>query len=89
MLRRIFAIALSLCLVLGGAAPWAQLSGGIQAVSADEWEYTIDGGVLKKYNGSGGDITIPSEVVTIGEKAFENNENVTKVTIPDSVSEIK
>ena len=27
--------------------------------------------------------------MTIGEKAFENNENVTKVTIPGSVSEIK
>lgn len=34
------------------------------------------------YNGSGGDITIPSDVVWIGKKAFSGNEKITSVTIP-------
>lgn len=34
------------------------------------------------YNGSGGDITIPSDVVWIGKKAFSGNDSITSVTIP-------
>lgn len=34
------------------------------------------------YNGSGGDITIPSDVVWIGRKAFSGNTSITSVTIP-------
>ncbi|MBD5141981.1 MAG: fibronectin type III domain-containing protein [Ruminococcus sp.] len=34
------------------------------------------------YNGSGGDITIPSDVVWIGKKAFSGNTDITSVTIP-------
>lgn len=34
------------------------------------------------YNGSGGDITIPSDVVWIGKKAFSGNTAITSVTIP-------
>ena len=34
------------------------------------------------YNGSGGDITIPSDVVWIGKKAFSGNTSITSVTIP-------
>ncbi|MDE5858920.1 MAG: fibronectin type III domain-containing protein [Oscillospiraceae bacterium] len=36
------------------------------------------------YTGNGGDITIPDDVVWIGEKAFYNNDNITSVTIPES-----
>ena len=34
------------------------------------------------YNGGGGDITIPSDVVWIGKKAFSGNATITSVTIP-------
>lgn len=34
------------------------------------------------YNGGGGDITIPSDVVWIGKKAFSGNTDITSVTIP-------
>lgn len=34
------------------------------------------------YNGGGGDITIPSDVVWIGRKAFSGNTSITSVTIP-------
>lgn len=52
----------------------------------------VDGFVIKTdadgdkyisgYNGSGGDIVIPSGVVWIGEKAFYQNTSITSVTIP-------
>lgn len=34
------------------------------------------------YNGGGGDITIPSDVVWIGKKAFSGNTSITSVTVP-------
>ena len=52
----------------------------------------VDGFVIKTdadgdkyisgYNGSGGDIVIPSDAVWIGEKAFAKNTSITSVTIP-------
>lgn len=36
------------------------------------------------YNGSGGDITIPSDVVWIGKKAFSDNTSITSVTVPET-----
>lgn len=55
-------------------------------------EETADGFVIKTdadgdryvsgYVGGGGDITIPSDVVWIGRKAFSGNNTITSVTIP-------
>lgn len=36
------------------------------------------------YNGNGGDITIPADVVWIGAKAFSENSSITSVTIPET-----
>lgn len=39
---------------------------------------------ISRYNGSGGNVTIPDGVVWIGEKAFFKNTDITSVTIPKS-----
>ena len=51
-----------------------------------ELEFIIEDGVLKEYNGSGGDVTIPDNVRVIGKYAFKDCDDVTSVTIPDSVT---
>lgn len=61
-----------------------------EPVYANENEFIIDrNGTLTKYNGIGGNITIPNRVSTIGEKAFAGNINITSVTIPNSVTYIE
>ncbi len=59
----------------------------------DEWPTTLVGanikdGVLLGYYGLGGDIIIPNTVTQIGNEAFLDNDTVTSVTIPGSVSSI-
>lgn len=51
-------------------------NGFVIKTDADGDRYVSD------YNGSGGDITIPSDVVWIGRKAFSGNTSITSVTIP-------
>ena len=53
------------------------------------WEFEIKDGTLERYNGDGGEIVIPNTVLTIKEDAFLGNDNITKVTIPGSVQDIK
>lgn len=53
------------------------------AVSND---FIIENGILKKYNGNGGDVEIPNGVTEIGSCAFENCIGLTSVIIPDSVT---
>ena len=51
-------------------------------------DFTIENGILKKYNGTGGDVVIPEGVIGIDLQAFANCETLTGVTIPDSVTAI-
>ena len=52
-------------------------------------EFVIDeNGVLKKYNGIGGDVQIPSNVRRIDGFAFQNCKSLISVTIPASVQSI-
>ena len=51
-------------------------------------EFTIEDGVLTKYNGPGGDVTVPDGVTAIKFKAFYGNTGLTSITIPDSVTSI-
>lgn len=45
-------------------------------------------GELSQYVGPGGNVTIPSNITTIGPKAFLGCDSLTGVTIPSSVTEI-
>ncbi len=70
-------LALALCLALPPAA----------ALAADS-DFFMDNGILYQYNGSGGDVTIPSGVTRIDDNAFNSNNSLTSVTIPDGVTSI-
>ena len=52
-------------------------------------DFTIENGVLVKYNGSGGAVTIPNSVTSIGDGAFDGCISLTSVTIPNSVTRIE
>jgi hypothetical protein len=51
-------------------------------------DFVIENGVLQKYNGPGGDVTIPAGVTEIGQSAFYGCTGLTSVTIPAGVTEI-
>ena len=59
--------------VLGPSLP-----SGVRLV-AEEGEFVITDGVLIKYTGFGGVVTIPTEITEIGPSAFQNNKNVTGI----------
>lgn len=71
----VLALLLCLCLLPVGA------------FAADS-DFTIENGVLTKYNGSGGAVTIPNGVTKIGNEAFANCTSLTSVVIPNGVTVI-
>lgn len=79
MRKRLLSTLLALCMVLA-LLPTAAL--------AANGDFTIENGVLTKYNGSGGNVTIPNGVTSIGNYAFNSHTGLTSVSIPSSVTSI-
>ena len=51
-------------------------------------DFVIKDGILKKYNGKGGDVVIPEGVKAIDMSAFSKQQTITSVTIPNEVISI-
>lgn len=61
--------------------------------TAPEEDYVVSGGVLTKYKGSGGSVTVPSKigsssVTSIGSGAFSGNTSLRSVSLPVGVKKI-
>ena len=52
-------------------------------------DFVIENGVLKKYNGPGGEVVIPEGVTEIGWGAFQNCTGLQQVTLPKGLTAIK
>ena len=99
--KRLVSLVMATALLFGSAAA---LPDGVfsentsitaSAVTDGDWEYVVlddDTISLTKYNGGGGTVTIPSsfedkDVVSFGT-IFKGNNNIAKVIIPDTVTNI-
>lgn len=51
-------------------------------------DFIIENGVLTKYVGPGGDVTVPEGVTAIKDDVFEWNLNLPGIVFPDSVTKI-
>lgn len=51
-------------------------------------DFVIENGVLKKYVGPGGDVTVPEGVTEIGYEAFKYCKSLTGIIIPEGVTRI-
>ncbi len=53
-------------------------------------EFNVSGYTLLDYNGWGGHVVIPTDknIMTIGEGAFEDNDNIVSIVIPETVTQI-
>ncbi|MBQ7949219.1 MAG: leucine-rich repeat protein [Clostridia bacterium] len=53
-------------------------------------EFTVSNYTLTDYNGMGGEVVIPTDmnIWYIGAEAFKDNDNITKIVIPASVTQI-
>jgi len=93
-MKKVLSMVLSL-LLLANLIPGA-LFLPVSAATSGDFSYTIANGeaTITKYNGSGGDVVIPSTlggypVTTVGEKAFYKCTSMTSVTIPSSITTTK
>ena len=60
----------------------------LAACAAADSEFMVAGNTLVKYNGPGGEVTVPEGIVELGESAFAGT-GVTKVHLPETLKEIR
>ena len=82
-------LLLALCLMLLVALTAC----GSGAPDPEAENYEVTSGVITKYIGPGGDVTIPAKIsgkkiTAIGEEAFSGNQTITSVVISDGIKEI-
>ena len=77
-MKKLLAVLLAL-LILGVGAAFGETTNK---------NFKIEGNTLVKYNGPGGEVTVPEGITVLGEWAFEDS-GVTKVNLPESLEEIK
>ncbi len=51
-------------------------------------DFQIENGVLVKYTGAGGDVTVPEGVTSIGDFAFSECESIVSVVLPEGLTSI-
>ena len=66
--------------------PESEAQGDASQANDDSSDFTIEDGVLIKYNGAGGDVVIPDGVKEIGSQAFWECIGMVSVTIPAGVT---
>lgn len=54
----------------------------------DTQDFTIKNGILTRYDGPGGDVTVPVGVTGIGKSAFFNRADLTSAVLPDGIVKI-
>lgn len=59
------------------------------AVHMDSPDFTIDRGVLIKYNGGSREVEVPLGVRAIGTLAFYGQHTITKIVLPEGVEELQ
>ncbi|OUQ45103.1 leucine-rich repeat domain-containing protein, partial [Lachnoclostridium sp. An118] len=90
--RKLAALLLSLCMVLG-MLPMTVFAAGGTTTSGLTYEDNGDSVTITGYTGNEASVVIPNEiegkpVTAIGERAFFKNNTLTSVAIPDSVTGI-
>jgi len=73
-------ILLAILIVVSCAQPYK--------VSAAKNDFVILNGVLKQYLGSASKVTIPANVIEIGDSAFDHCNSLKEVVIPSTVKTI-
>lgn len=93
--KRMLAAVLAMVMVFAGLPMYGMEVKAEEVLTEGDYQYkVVDNGVeITKYTGSGGEVTIPSEidgkkVTSIGWSAFWECSILTSVTIPDSVTNI-
>ncbi len=75
----------------GANGEWEQTQTVARVTLRVQDEFTVSNFTLTDYNGVGGVVEIPSDlnVMYIGEEAFQDNDNITKLIIPSTVVDIR
>ncbi|MBQ9113367.1 MAG: leucine-rich repeat protein [Clostridia bacterium] len=76
--------------VSGGVEKWETTWSSANVTLRVQDEFRVSNFTLQDYNGVGGVVKIPTDlnIMYIGDEAFKDNDNITKIIIPSSVVQI-